>query len=368
MEETLTSKNDVSLIIRTFIFTTAVILIASCNMPTSQDVDQAATSVAATLTSQPTAASATETPPLSDTAQNPTTGTVSGQICYPSEPPLPPMTLYFQEVNSSEMITIEHADGTGTYSTELPAGTYVAYAWRAGYELGGSYSEAVPCGLAVDCTDHSLIQFQVAGGSNVTGIDICDWYGQPGDIPTPPGLANPTDVPPTATTTAPSGGISLNCDGTYQRVRITDQGASGKTISVDDWDGSSWVNVWNLSSGDPNLRQLTDDAGYYQFGDCQKLVIVPFRSSGPQLWLELSVHVWNGAGLSQVYFNDGYYGEWSKIGDVIRFREASKLGTVNNGPLQACEYITLDYSWNGTDFIQIGSNIETVANCTVTVQ
>jgi hypothetical protein len=278
------------------------------------------------------------------------------------------MTLYFQEVNSSEMITIEHADGTGTYSTELPAGTYVAYAWRAGYELGGSYSEAVPCGLAVDCTDHSLIQFQVAGGSNVTGIDICDWYGQPGDIPTPPGLANSTDVPPTATTTAPSGGISLNCDGTYQRVRITDQGASGKTISVDDWDGSSWVNVWNLSSGDPNLRQLTDDAGYYQFGDCQKLVIVPFRSSGPQLWLELSVHVWNGAGLSQVYFNDGYYGEWSKIGDVIRFREASKLGTVNNGPLQACEYITLDYSWNGTDFIQIGSNIETVANCTVTVQ
>jgi hypothetical protein len=151
-------------------------------------------------------------------------------------------------------------------------------------------------------------------------------------------------------------------------VRITDAGASGKTISVDNWDGSNWANVWNLASGDPNLRQLTEDAGYYQFGDCQKLVVVPFRSSGPQLWLELSVHVWNGAGMTQKYYNEGYYGEWSKIGDVIRFREASKLGTVNNGPLGPCEYVTLDYSWNGTDFIQTGSNLESVPNCTVTVQ
>lgn len=355
-------------IVRSLVLTLTILIIAGCNLPGGQDVDQVATSVAATLAAQPTAAPATDMPAVVDTTQAPTTGTVSGLVCYPSEPPLPPMTLYFQEVNTNDLTTIEHTDGTGTYSTELPAGTYVAYAWREGYELGGSYSEAVPCGLSVDCTDHSLIQFPVAAGANVSGIDICDWYGQPGDIPTPGDLAAPTAAPATATMPAPSGGISLNCDGTYQRVRITDQGASGKTISVDNWDGASWVNVWNLSSGDPNLRQLTDDAGYYQFGDCQKLVVVPFRSSGPQLWLELSVHVWNGAGMSQVYFNEGYYGEWSKIGDVIRFREASKLGTVNNGPLEPCEYITLDYSWDGSAFNQTGSNLETVPNCTVTVQ
>lgn len=355
----------ISITLLTFVL---LVLLAACNMPAREDSDQVATSVAATLAAQPTVAPVTVTLSEADTASPPTTGMVSGLICYPSEPPLPPMTIYFQDVNTDGLITIEHTDGTGTYSTELPPGTYVAYAWREGFQLGGSYSETVPCGLSVDCTDHSLIQFAVSAGANLTGIDICDWYGQPGDIPTPPAMISPTEAPPAATPTAPPGGVSLNCDGTYQRVRITDQGASGKTISVDNWDGSGWANVWNLSSGDPNLRQLTDDAGYYQFGDCQKLVVVPFRSSGPQLWLELSVHVWNGAGMSQVYFNEGYYGEWSKIGDAIRFREASKLGTVNNGPLGPCEYMTLDYTWNGTDFVQTGSSIETVPNCTVTVQ
>ncbi len=351
-----------------FLISVVISLLTACNLPNGEDIDQIATSVAATLAAQPSAAPPTEPPAAPATTAAPTTGTVSGLVCYPSEPPLPPMTLYFEEVYSSDLITVEHTDGTGTYSIELPAGTYVAYAWREGFELGGSYSEAVPCGLSVSCTDHSLIQFQVNAGSSVTGIDICDWYGQPGDIPTPAGLAGPTEVLPSPTATAPPNGVSLNCDGTYQRVRITDQGISGKTISVDNWDGSSWVNVWNMSSGDPNLRQLTADAGYYQFGDCQKLVVVPFRSSGPQLWLELSVHVWSGAGMSQVYFNEGYYGEWSKIGDAIRFREASKLGTVDNGPLGPCEYMTLDYTWNGTDFVQTGSNLESVPNCTVTVQ
>jgi hypothetical protein len=169
------------------------------------------------------------------------------------------------------------------------------------------------------------------------------------------------------TSTPPADGVSLNCDGTYQRLRIVDQGIQGKTISVDNWDGASWVNVWNMASGDPNLKQLMDDAGWYEFLGCQKLVIVPFRHSNPQLFFELGVHVWNGAGLSQVYYNEGYYGEWEKLGDRIRFREASKLGTVNNGPLGACEWVTLEHTWDGIDFLQTGSAVEVVPNCTVTV-
>lgn len=171
---------------------------------------------------------------------------------------------------------------------------------------------------------------------------------------TPSTTPSPTDSPP-------AGGVSLNCDGTYQRVRITDNGIAGKTISVDNWSGGAWVNVWNMASGDPNQRQLMPEAGTYEFGGCRKLVIVPMRSSGPHLWYELGIYAWNGVGLTQVYFNEGYYGEWSKAGDVITFREASKLG---GSPLGPCEWMTLEHEWDGTDFVQIGSVLEPVAGCT----
>jgi hypothetical protein len=177
-----------------------------------------------------------------------------------------------------------------------------------------------------------------------------------------PSTPSPTALPPssTPTHTPPPDGVSLNCDGTFQRVRILDEGLSGKTISVDNWDGSAWINVWNASSGDPNLRQLTEQAGYYEFGGCQKLVIVPMRHSGPHIWLELGIHVWNGSGLSQVYFNEGNYGEWTKIGDVIRFREATTLG---GSPLGPCEWTTLEHEWDGATFAQTGSDIEVVPGC-----
>ncbi len=182
--------------------------------------------------------------------------------------------------------------------------------------------------------------------------------------PTLTASASPTPSPSTATATPPPGGVSLNCDGTYQRVRITDHGPAGKMISVDDWDGSSWVNVWNVSSGDPNTRQMMPEAGYYEFGACQKMVIVPMRYSGPHLWYELGIYTWNGSVLAQVYFNEGYHGEWSKTGAVITFREASTLG---GSPLEPCEWMTLEHEWDGTAFNQIGSLLEPVPACTPSV-
>lgn len=294
-------------------------------------------------------------------------GTVSGEVCYPSEPPLPPLTLYFMNTLSGEVTSFEHTDGTGAYRVGLPPGAYFAFAWRTGFELGGAYSEAVLCGLGVECVDHSLIEFLVHPSVETAGIDLCDWYGEPTDLPFIPESAEDAGPAPTATDPPPPGGVSLNCDGTYQRVRITDEGINGKTISVDNWDGSAWLNAWNISSGDANLAQMLDEAGYYDFGGCEKLVVVPIRYSGPQLWFELGVYSWNGTGMTNEYFNEGYYGEWLKLGDDLQFKEAATLGTVNNGPLGACEWVTLVHTWDGANFTQTGSNIEPVADCTVTV-
>jgi len=340
-------------------------VLTACNLPSRADADAVTTSVAATLTAGAPPA-ATALPASATPEPAPLDGSVSGKVCFPSEPPLPEMTLFFENSVSNEIISLPHTDGTGVYALDLPPGNYIAYAWRPGESpLGGSYSQAVPCGLTVNCTDHSLLPFDVLPGENTPDIDLCDWYGQPGDVPVPPGVQ--LAPLPTATATPPPGGISFNCDGMYQRVRLADSGATGKTISVDNWNGTTWVNVWNTSGGDPNLRQVTDDSGYYTFGECQKLLVVVFRYSNPQVTLELTIHRWNGAGLNQVYANAGDYGEWVKIDNRVQFKEASKLGTVNNGPLGPCEWMTLEHTWDGSAINQTGSNLETIPNCVVTV-
>lgn len=351
----------------TLAFLLMALTASACNLPINPPPPTpTATDAGPTeLEVQPTA-TPTEIP--NDLAAAP--GQVSGQVCYPSEF-IPPMVLHFLEINTDELTSVEHNNGEQAYSVELPAGTYYAFAFRSDAELngGGAYTDYIACGAEEGCGGQDLHAFDVPAAGQVSGIDICDWVIPAEDLPPVPEATQPAEdlaALPTATATAPPGGVSLNCDGTYQRVRIVDQGASGKTVAVDNWVGGAWVNVWNVASGDPNLRQLTDDAGHYPFGGCQRLVVVPFRHSNPQVTVELSIHHWNGAGLDQVYFNEGYYGEWSHAGAIVTFKEASKLGTINNGPLVACEWQTLEHEWDGSAFNQVGSNLQPVPNCTPT--
>jgi len=318
----------------------AALLLASCNLPLFGGP--------ATPTSPqgPTAAPLSTIPP-------PAQGSVGGSICFPSEPPLPPMTLYFAEATTGAITAFPHADGTGIYTVDLPPGTYTAYAYAEGYEIGGSYSQAVLCGLSVDCADHSLVPFDVAAGSPTDGINICDWYGGPGTVPTPPGAASASPISPTPV--PPPGGVSLECDGTYQRFRLTDGGAAGKTASVDHWDGTSWVNVWNWAGGDPMIKQIEDGAGLYSFGGCEQLVAIPERVAGSGAILQLTIHRWTGAGLIEVFFIDGVHGTWTPTGDGFLFEESVYLyGEPNCCP---CNRQYLQYAWNGSSFDQIGSAV-----------
>jgi len=319
--------------------------------PTEAPPDEVATSVAATLTAVAEEEQTGEAPPSTEASPEdtaaPATGTISGRVCYPREF-IPAMTAYFQETSTNAVSALPIAENQGLYSIDLPPGTYHAYVWRDGYALGGSYSQAVPCGLHVSCTDHSLIPVPLAAGAIATDVDLCDWYGDPGDVPLPPGVALPTATPP-------AGGVSFNCDGTYQRIRFTDAGAAGKTVWLDNWEGGSWVNYWSLEGGDAMVRQIEAEAGYYNFGACQKLLIVPLRYTGSGAVLELQVYRWTGAGVSLVYSHEGTHGDWSKLGDMITFEESIYLyGEPNCCP---CNRQALEHTWDGSGFVQTGSSI-----------
>jgi hypothetical protein len=184
---------------------------------------------------------------------------------------------------------------------------------------------------------------------------------QPSEPTSIPTLPEPTAIPTQAPTTPPPAptpppdGVSMNCDGTYQRLRIVDGGASGKTAYLDSWAGGAWVNVWSLAGGDPMVRQIENVAGLYGFDGCQQLLVIPLRYSGSGAILELHVYVWNGSGLSEVYAHDGVHGDWQKSGATIAFTESLYLfGEPNCCP---CNQQILQHTWNGAAFIQTSSQI-----------
>jgi hypothetical protein len=91
-------------------------------------------------------------------------GTVTGTFFYPSEFN-PPLTLYFQRVDSNEVIQFAIPANQMTYSVLLPNGTFYAYAWAPGYNLEGAYVNS----------DGTLRPFQIKGGETTYAIDMTDW-------------------------------------------------------------------------------------------------------------------------------------------------------------------------------------------------
>ena len=162
---------------------TALLLLSACSAKV--DTDQIATIVAATLQ----ASSPTQQAPSTVVNLESQTGTVEGSICYSSEG-IPAMTLFLQPLIGN-VLTFPIAQNQSSFTAEVPAGNYTAFAWLPDFSFGGSYSQAVACGLVQGCTDHTLIEFAVTAGSTVSGVDVCDWYGDFGDVPLPVGVETP---------------------------------------------------------------------------------------------------------------------------------------------------------------------------------
>ena len=95
-------------------------------------------------------------------------GTVGGNLCYPSEFN-PPMTLYFENVNTGERIQFAISENEMVYSVLLPVGRYYAYAWAPGYNLEGAYTE----------TSGLMKIFSVEAGMTTPFINLCDWSPYP---------------------------------------------------------------------------------------------------------------------------------------------------------------------------------------------
>jgi serine/threonine protein kinase len=168
------------------------------------------------------------------------------------------------------------------------------------------------------------------------------------DTPIPPETAVPSAT--VTTPPIPPEGVSLNCDGTYQRYNLSDAGALGKTITVDNWNGTTWANVFTVSSGDPMENKFTPDTGLYEFGGCQKLLVIPLEKGRN---LSLSVFEWMGSGLSQVFYRDELYGKWSADGNALIYQNPVYLyGEPTCCP---CNVQETRYQWDGTNFVELSS-------------
>jgi hypothetical protein len=163
-----------------------------------------AATVTATGTATSTATSlSTSTPsPSPEPSPTPVNAGATGKVCYLVNQGSPAMTAYFQNSASGGVVELPIATGQITYTITLTPGMYTAYAWLPDFSQGGSYSNAVPCGLKSSCDDHAIRPFTVQAGRVTQGIDICDWYTGPFAIPYPPGQE------PTSTVGTISGSLS----------------------------------------------------------------------------------------------------------------------------------------------------------------
>lgn len=118
----------------------------------------------------------------------PQTGTISGELSYPSEG-IPPLRVVAFDVHSSLYYYVDTVQNQRRYTIEnVYAGTYhvVAYVLNPAYALAGGYTQAVLCGLLYTCEDHTLIDVIVVGGQATTGVNPGDWYAPEGAFPPMP--------------------------------------------------------------------------------------------------------------------------------------------------------------------------------------
>ena len=69
----------------------------------------------------------------------------------------------------------------------VPQGIYHVVAYVSGMNnLSGGFSQAVPCGLSANCSDHSLIDVSDYENQDTPNVNPTDWYAPEGAFPPNP--------------------------------------------------------------------------------------------------------------------------------------------------------------------------------------
>lgn len=121
----------------------------------------------------------------------PSSGTISGTLTYPASS-LPAMRIAAFDPTTHQVSYVDTQAGQASYSLNVPAGNYTVVAYSLGgggfsSTAEGGYTQAVPCGLSVSCTDHTLILVNVSAGQTTAGVNPGDWYAPSGAFPPKPG-------------------------------------------------------------------------------------------------------------------------------------------------------------------------------------
>jgi hypothetical protein len=124
------------------------------------------------------------------TMVKPPTGSISGTFSFPSES-IPPLRIVAIKIDTGEFIATEVIEPP-TYKLDgLPLGKYHVLAYQVepngkDANLIGGYSKFVICGQKVECTDHALVDVIISDETEITNIDIKDWYAPSGVFPPDP--------------------------------------------------------------------------------------------------------------------------------------------------------------------------------------
>ncbi len=113
-------------------------------------------------------------------SENNKSGIISGNGSYPSDFIPDEINVYAYNIKTKEIIKHHIFDHeTGKYEIKVPNGEYYVFSGsndNINDKDNGFYSEMVPCGLTIDCKDHTLIKVIISDFSHASNINPGDWY------------------------------------------------------------------------------------------------------------------------------------------------------------------------------------------------
>ena len=106
-------------------------------------------------------------------------GNVKVKLSYPSADGIPSLVVILKNTKTGKIYTYISKFGENNHVFKnISSRKYIAYCFEniPNSNYGAGYTKAVPCGLSINCEDHSFIEFYVTKKGTTNNIYIADWY------------------------------------------------------------------------------------------------------------------------------------------------------------------------------------------------